>query len=176
MVSGAGSDGTATKPTSDEVEAVMLAAQLLVAVTAQSIAAIEDEVSLPQFRVLVIVHNRGPQGLNAVAKSLDVHPSNATRACDKLVETGLLSRSEDPEDRRRLRLDLTDRGRRLVEGVLDRRRQQIEELLNLVPGDERRHLVRVLRSLVEAGEQIDDQPAWTYSWSTPTRRRGTTNG
>jgi hypothetical protein len=42
--------------------------------------------TLPQLRVLVVIASRGPQNLAGVAQGLGVHSSNATRACDKLVE------------------------------------------------------------------------------------------
>jgi hypothetical protein len=51
------------RPSAGEVEAVMWAAQLLVAISARSLAAIEAEVSLPQLRVLVIPASQGPQSL-----------------------------------------------------------------------------------------------------------------
>jgi DNA-binding MarR family transcriptional regulator len=87
-----------------EVEAVMLAARVLVGVSAQSVAALDDTVTLPQLRVLVMVSSRGQLNLGAVAAGLGVHASNATRTVDRLVVAGLISRSEDPTDRRHLAL------------------------------------------------------------------------
>jgi DNA-binding MarR family transcriptional regulator len=83
----------------EEVDSVMRAAQVLVAVIAQSAAEIEDVVTLPQFRVLVMAATRGALNLRAVAAGLGVHPSNATRVCDRLVAGGLLDRRDDPADR-----------------------------------------------------------------------------
>ena len=72
-----------------DVEAVVLATRLLVAISAQSVAAVDDVVTLPQLRVLVMVSSRGPLNLGAVAAGLGVHPSNATRAVDRMVGAGL---------------------------------------------------------------------------------------
>ena len=49
----------------------------------------EDTVTLTQFRALVIIASRGPLHLAALADAMRVHPSNATRACDRLVAAGL---------------------------------------------------------------------------------------
>src|SRR5690348_7735059 len=98
----------------EDVRATMLAARALVAISAQSLAAVDDIVTAPQLRVLVMVASRGPLNLAAVARGLGVHPSNATRACDRLVSAGLLDRRDDPDDRRNLLLQLTEEGRRLV--------------------------------------------------------------
>src|SRR3954470_22338495 len=86
----------------DEVEAAMAATRVLVALSARSIAGLDGRITLPQFRVLVMVASTGPVNLGAVARALGVHPSNATRACDRLVTAGLLDRRDDPDDRRNL--------------------------------------------------------------------------
>lgn len=83
-----------------EVDSVLLASRVLVAVVAASLAQVEEVVSLPQLRVLVMVSSRGPLNVGAVAAGLGVHRSNATRACDWLVAQGLLDRRELPTDRR----------------------------------------------------------------------------
>lgn len=131
----------------------MQVAQLLVAVTAQSMASVEPDISLPQLRVLVIVATQGPQNLGTLARHLDVHPSNATRACDRLVRSGLLARNENPTDRRQLRLELTGVGRRMIESMMDHRRRQIEDLLGRIPAADRTALAPGLRALAAAGRE-----------------------
>src|SRR5919198_6154668 len=90
----------------DDVDAVMLAARVLVGVSARSVALVEDDVTLPQLRLLVMVASRGPLNLAAVAAGLGVHPSNATRACDRLVTAGPLDPRDKPHDRRHPFLEL----------------------------------------------------------------------
>src|SRR5689334_24049458 len=96
---------------SDDVEATMLAARALVGISAQSLAEVDDAVTPPQLRVLVMIASRGPLNLGAVARGLGVHPSNATRACDRLVVAGLLDRRDDPADPPNLPVQPTARGR-----------------------------------------------------------------
>jgi len=87
-----------------QVDAVMRASRVLVAVVAQSISAVEDQVTFVQFRMLVVIASRGPLNLGEVARQMGVHPSNATRMVDKLVTAGLVERTDDPADRRYLSL------------------------------------------------------------------------
>lgn len=151
---------------SDDVEAVMLAARVLVGVSAQSVAAVEDEVTLPQLRVLVMVASRDELNLGSVAAGLGVHPSNATRAVDRLVKAGLLDRRDDPTDRRNLVLTLTSAGSRLVERVMNDRRSAIADILSRMPAGRRRSLIPVLRSFAEAGGEVPDDAAWSLGWTT----------
>jgi DNA-binding MarR family transcriptional regulator len=144
----------------------MLAARALVAISAQSLAEVDDVVTPPQLRVLVMVASRGPLNLAAVARGLGVHPSNATRACDRLVASGLLDRREDPDDRRNLLLRLTPEGRRLVDGVMDRRRHAIADVLGRMPPLQRTALIPVLVAFAEAAGEMRDENLWALGWTT----------
>lgn len=152
----------------DDVEAVMAATRVLVAVSAQSVAAIDDIVTLPQLRVLVMVSSRGGMNLGAVAAGLGVHPSNATRAVERLVVAGLLDRRDDPADRRNLVLELSAAGRALVERVMDERRTAIAAILGRMPAGRRRSLVPVLRSLAAAAGEVPEGAVWSLGWTTAT--------
>lgn len=142
---------------SPDVEAVMLAARVHVAVSAQSMSEVDDLVSVPQLRVLVMMASRGPLNLGAVAEGVGVHPSNATRTVDRLLSGGLPDRRDDPTDLRNLVLELTAVGLQLVDRVLNHRREAIAEILQQMPASHRRALVPVLRAFAEAGRVIFEQ-------------------
>ena len=149
-----------------EVDAVMIATRVLVAVSARSVASVEDQVTLPQLRVLVMIASRGTQNVTSVAQALGVHASNATRTCDKLVEAGLLHRSEDPSDRRNLLLQLTQPGLQLVHTVTEHRRAAIKDILAKMPAQGRSNLVPVLLAFAEAAGEIPPSRAWALGWTT----------
>ena len=159
-------DAEGPRPTPDEVDAVMLAARVLVAVAAQSVASVEERVTLPQLRVLVMIASRGPQNLGSVAQALGVHPSNATRRCDKLVEAGLIHRSDDPADRRNLILQLTASGRELVQQMTEHRRATIEDVLGKIPATVRGDLVPALLAFAQAAGEVPSSEAWALGWTT----------
>jgi DNA-binding MarR family transcriptional regulator len=155
-----------TRPTAAEIDAVMAATRVLVAISAQSVVQVEDQVTLPQLRVLVMIGSRGPQNLNAVAQALGVHPSNATRACDKLVEAGLLRRSEDPADRRNLVLQLTTSGRQLIHTLVEHRRTAIADILARMLVQHRSSLVPALLAFADAAGETPPSQIWTLGWTT----------
>lgn len=150
--------------TEAQVDAVMLAAQALVGVTAQSVAEVEDVVTLPQLRVLVLVSGRGSLNLNALAEAMGIHPSNATRACDRLVAAGLLERRESAADRRNLELELTRAGYELVESIVRRRRTAIAAVLGRMPDSRRRGLVTATRAFAMAAGEASTGSAWKLGW------------
>jgi DNA-binding MarR family transcriptional regulator len=148
----------------EETDTVLAAARVLVALSARAVATIEGTRSPPQLRVLAMVSRHGELNLVAVARGLGVHPSNATRACDRLVAAGLLSRREDPADRRNLLLTLTGEGERLVESVLAHRRRAVEEILARMPADRRAALVPALRAFTSAAGEVTENEVWQLGW------------
>lgn len=147
-----------------QVEAVTRAAKVLVAITAQAMAGVEDVVTLPQFRVLVMASAERSLNLRTVAAGLGVHPSNATRACDRLVAAGLLDRREDPGDRRQIVLTITAAGRRLIDSVMERRRTAIGGVLAEIPADRRGRLAEDLNMFSAAANRLhgtsEPSPGW----------------
>ncbi len=151
----------------DQIDAVLLASRVLVALSAQSIAAVEDVVSLTQLRVLVIVAARGPLDLTALAEVMGVHSSSATRACDRLVGHDLLDRRHNPGDRRQVMLSLTPKGRRLVESIIRRRRAAIEQIVRQMPTAQRRALAPAMRNFARAGGERGPGAVVEFGWPDP---------
>lgn len=143
----------------DQVQAVLAASRIMSAVVAESVTPVADHVTLAQYRALLIVAANGPINLNAVAATLGVHPSNATRACDRLVEAGLLARTESAIDRRRVELSLTGAGRGLVNAVSARRRAAIERVLARMTPESRFALTDALAQFTAAAGTYAGQGA-----------------
>ncbi|MBD0841466.1 MarR family winged helix-turn-helix transcriptional regulator [Streptomyces sp. TRM68416] len=131
--------------------AVLTASRLLVAVSARSLAAVEERVTLAQFRMLVVLSTRGATKLVALADLLQVAPSTAMRMVDRLITAGLADRQANPDDRRETLLRLTDEGRRTVEDVTARRRAEIAGIVERLTPAQRLALVEALAAFNEAG-------------------------
>ena len=115
------------------VDAVLSASRVLVAVAARSLGDVAEEVTLTQYRTLVVLASRGPQSLAELAEAVDVTPPTATRMCDRLIKKGLIVRRHERGDRRLIRLTLAKNGRELVDAVTQRRRTEIAHLMAAVP-------------------------------------------
>jgi DNA-binding MarR family transcriptional regulator len=152
--------------TTDEANAVLAASRVLVALSAESIGTVEDVVDLTQFRALVVMASSTSVSLGELADACRIHLSSASRLCDKLVAKGLVSRAEAPADRRVLTLTLAPDGRRLVQRVMRRRRQDVIRILGKLAPDHRAELVRAFRDFAEAGGETPDQDLWAIGWTT----------
>jgi DNA-binding MarR family transcriptional regulator len=156
---------TSDRPSAGQIDAVLRASRALVGIAAASIAGVDDVVSVPQWRVLVMLHTRGPLNLAAVAAALEVNPSNASRTCDRLMKAGLLDRRESPDDRRHVALTLTSAGRGLVNKVTRHRRVAIERVLRQMSASQRDQLADALGVFaIAAGEPTADDDLLTVVW------------
>lgn len=150
----------------DFVNAVLTASRVLVGVSARSLAELEDTVTLPQFRTLVVLESHGEMNLNTLADLLDVTPSTAMRMIDRLISANLAFRVENPTNRREVVLGLTRQGETLVRKVTDRRRREIARIVKTMPEGKRVELVAALNAFAEAARepQPSDHVATALGW------------
>jgi DNA-binding MarR family transcriptional regulator len=133
--------GTATDAV---VDAVVRASRALVGITVRALASVSDEVTLPQLRTLVVVSLQGAQTVSALADRLDVHASTMTRMCSRLVARGLVVRKPSAIDRREVVIELTAQGQGLVDEVMQKRREEIDEVVRHITPEDRDRVVSAL--------------------------------
>lgn len=71
------------------------------------------DLNFSQFLALKRLGEDGPMAPGELARCLNYNPGALTRLLDKLERLGYLERAPDPNDRRSLRLELTDAGREI---------------------------------------------------------------
>jgi DNA-binding MarR family transcriptional regulator len=162
------SGGRAADPVNDSelVDAFLGASRALVGVAVRSLAAAEPEVTLPQYRALVLLDRRGAQRVSDLADMLGVNGSTATRQCDRLERKGLLRRNASDSDRRSVFVSPTDRGRTLVSRVTNSRREQIHRILRAMPPQDRVTLIAALTAFADAAGEAPEQH-WSSGWDHP---------
>lgn len=151
----------------DDVDAVTTAAltasRVLVAVAARSLAAAEDTVTLPQFRLLVVLSTRAAMKLAAVAEQLGVNASTALRMVERLEAAGMVDRRVNPDNRREVLITLTDAGHQVVDDVTARRRDELAKIVASMRPKQRRQLVTALSAFADAaGEPSADASALAW--------------
>lgn len=145
------------------IDSVLSASRVLVAVAARSLSDIAEEVTLTQYRTLVVLASRGPQNMAGLAEGVGVTPATATRMCDRLVKKKLIVRRAERGDRRQVRLVLSKSGLELVTAVADRRRKEIEKIIGAVPVEDREVLVQALGRFASAAGEVPEQD-WSTGW------------
>jgi DNA-binding MarR family transcriptional regulator len=99
-----------------------------------------------QYNVLRILRGAGPEGLcrNEVSERLLNRMPDATRLLDRMEAAGLVTRERSTEDRRLVRTQLTEKGRKLVNSLDDRVEKEHERQLGHLSEKELRSLIDLL--------------------------------
>jgi DNA-binding MarR family transcriptional regulator len=119
----------------------------LLGVVARSLAPALEDVTVPQFRLIVLVTTLGPTRSVDLAERLAVSTSTLSRNLDRLVAGGWVERRPSETSRREVHIAVTDRGVQLVREVTARRTDELRVVLERVPADERATLARAAELL-----------------------------
>jgi DNA-binding MarR family transcriptional regulator len=108
------------------------------------------DLTMPQLKALMCVahNNSAPSG--QIARRLGVGLSTITGIVDRLAEQDLVTRQEDPEDRRITRVRPTARGRALVDELMQYRNEVITSLLSRLDAHKLQVVETAFTYLVEA--------------------------
>lgn len=87
-----------------------------------------------------------------IADRADIHPATLTSRLDRLEQAGYVIRVHDPDDRRRLLVELTDQANKALEASIEVNSDAEKELLSALTRSERTQLSGLLRKLVLAVE------------------------
>jgi DNA-binding MarR family transcriptional regulator len=119
------------------VTALELMTRALVGITLQSLEVLDGEVSLAQFRLLLILSGLGRVPSSRLAAELKMTPSSVTRIADKLEAAGLLARGADPRSRSIVTVEAAPAGLDLVTRVVAHRHELLTAVLGRMTADER---------------------------------------
>ncbi|MGW2257673.1 MarR family winged helix-turn-helix transcriptional regulator [Streptomyces sp. NPDC001780] len=153
----------------DVTHALLTASRLLVDISARSLAAVADRVTLPQFRLLAVLGGHGDAKLVEIAERLGVNPSTALRMLDRLIAAGLAVRHANPASRRETMLRLTPEGRALVDEVTAVRHREVAAIVARLTPERRAALIGALNAFTEAGgapaHPGEDTEPYPLGWS-----------
>jgi DNA-binding MarR family transcriptional regulator len=103
-----------------------------------------------QLRILVRLLQDGPSAVGQLAGQFKVTLPSITATVDRLVQQGLVTREDDPADRRRVINRLTPQGATLIERLQEGKRARLVAALERLSSDELDHLRRGLTGLEDA--------------------------
>ena len=116
----------------------------------------DTSLSFSQINILMRLVHGGSAGVSEIGEKLGVTNAAASQAVDRLVQLGLIERTEDPEDRRAKRLVLTKKGRELIEKGIEARSKWIEGLTDDLIPEQQNMIISALTLLTEAARRTKE--------------------
>ncbi len=114
--------------------------------------------SMPQFSLMMQMYHRGACGMSGISERFEITPAAASQMVDKLVQSGYMKREEDPNDRRAKLLNLTPKGRELIEQGIEERFRWVDELAGKLTPEERIQVGEALELMTRAAQEIESEP------------------
>jgi DNA-binding MarR family transcriptional regulator len=108
---------------------------------------IAEDLSLPQLRGLLYCRRHPGTSLSDLAAFLELSLPSASKLVDGLLARGWLTRQTAQDDRRRMTLDLTEKGRTQLESAHEITLQRLEEIIADLSDDERDLIIQGLSLL-----------------------------
>jgi MarR family transcriptional regulator, 2-MHQ and catechol-resistance regulon repressor len=99
------------------------------------------------FRVLEILMNQGPLPVNVLGTLISLTTGSITTAVDRMEEKWLVVRKNHPNDRRIRIVELTSKGRKLIEKASAQYSVDMENTVSCLSRDERTSLIQLLLKL-----------------------------
>jgi MarR family 2-MHQ and catechol resistance regulon transcriptional repressor len=102
---------------------------------------------LSDFAVLEVLLHKGAQPVNVIGERVLLTSGSISSAIDRLETRKLVHRTPHPEDRRARLVELTARGKRLIECAFGKHALDLEETVAVLSTSERLELIRLLKKL-----------------------------
>ena len=99
------------------------------------------------FMVLEALLHKGPLTISAIQAKVLLASGSMTAAVDRVESMGLVVRKTTAKDRRARLLELTSKGRRLIERAFAEHARHLENAMSVLDDDEKRRLYAGLKKL-----------------------------
>jgi len=104
------------------------------------------------FRVLEALLHKGPLPVNVIGPKVFLTPGSISTAVDRLFSKGLVSREENPEDRRIRLVALTESGKALIRPIYRKHVEEVRQVFADFTPSDLRQLERLIK---KAGRQAE---------------------
>jgi DNA-binding MarR family transcriptional regulator len=114
----------------------------------------ESGLSMSQLGALFQVHRRGCSGVTDLGGDLGISSSAASQMLERMVQQGLMLRSEDPSDRRVKQVVLTEKGLQVLQESIRARQGWLYDLAESLSGSEKEAIIPALNILIDRANHL----------------------
>ncbi|MBU1616319.1 MAG: MarR family transcriptional regulator [Candidatus Margulisbacteria bacterium] len=108
------------------------------------------DITMPQCLVMRIAHERENCKMSDISAALGVTLANVTSMVDRLHRDGFVERSEDPDDRRIVRIALTKDGRKIYGEIREAKRRHLTDIFGRISNKDREQLLSIMGKIAAA--------------------------
>ena len=107
----------------------------------------KNKLSITEFSVLEVLFQKGKQTIQQIGHCILISSGSMTYVIDKLEQKDLLCRNACPDDRRVIHVTLTHKGNVLMEEIMSKYYELVDQMFDSLTGDESDTLVLLLKKV-----------------------------
>ncbi|WP_231507804.1 MarR family winged helix-turn-helix transcriptional regulator [Bacillus sp. UNC41MFS5] len=107
----------------------------------------KNKLGITEFSVLEVLYQKGKQTIQQIGNCILVSSGSMTYVIDKLEQRGLLCRNTCPDDRRVIHVTLTDDGNELMNYIMPKYHEFINQMFEALDSDEAETLVNLMKKV-----------------------------
>ena len=114
--------------------------------------------SMQQFFLLMQVRHREHCGISDLSENLEITNAAASQLVDKLVQAGMLERTENPHDRRAKQVELSLKGQEFIAQGIEQRYRWVDEVTLKLSIEEQERIAEALNIMIRAADELEAEP------------------
>ncbi|MFH0068145.1 MarR family winged helix-turn-helix transcriptional regulator [Peribacillus sp. NPDC056705] len=107
----------------------------------------KNKLGITEFSVLEVLYQKGKQTIQQIGNCILISSGSMTYVIDKLEQRGVLSRNACPDDRRMIHVRLTDDGNELMNEIMPKYRELVDDMFDSLNSDEAETFVNLLKKV-----------------------------
>jgi DNA-binding MarR family transcriptional regulator len=115
----------------------------------------DNDFTMAQLGAMLRIHHKGACGVSDIGSDLGVTNSAASQMLERLVQLKLVTRTENPSDRREKQIVLTERGQHVVHESGQAFHSWLEALAEVMTTEEQEQVISSLNILIDKARQIE---------------------
>ena len=108
----------------------------------------EGVITIPQLWVLQSLRGEGKSKMSDLAAFLNISKPAATGLVDRLITQGLVTRLRDEKDRRNVWVELSAKGKKIIDGIWKKKQKAMVEVFGKISADDRAQQIRIMEEIV----------------------------
>lgn len=119
----------------------------------------EAGITMPQFGVLDYLYHKGNQKICQIIEKTLSTGGNMTVIIDNLEKIGLVTRQDDPDDRRAKIIALTKEGQKLMGSLFPRHMENLDDILSPLTASEKKQFIELAKKLGKGAAEAKKESA-----------------
>lgn len=115
-------------------------------------------VNSSQLKAMAAFHEDRHYSMGELCKIANVKMPSMTEIVDRLEAEGFVERVRDTDDRRVVKVQLTDTGKKAHDGILKTREQELQNIFGCLDEKERLRLLKSLRTVSSTMKRVAEKP------------------